>query len=123
MVLQHVKSISPIAYGLLKDAVLTDLRDDALVLSFQGEGQKNLLDKENSTGKTSKKQALRTALERVFGVANVGIICEVAAGNQVRPEPKASVHAEEIAEPPMDMGQETFDSVLEIFPNATIVND
>lgn len=123
MVLQHVKSISPIAYGLLKDAVVSEVREDSLVLCFQGVGQKNLLDNESATGKTSKKQALRSALERVFGVPNAGIICEVASASTAKVEQKASAPVDQPSEPQTEMGQETFDSVLEIFPNAMIVDN
>lgn len=115
LVLQHTKSINITAYALLTDATPTELRDGAIVLKFKGEGQKNLL--MNESGKAPKKQALLTALERVFGVANAGIICEV-----LEPEQAAAVKPEPEAAPVEDVqGQETLANVLDMF-GGEIVN-
>jgi DNA polymerase-3 subunit gamma/tau len=112
LVLQHVKSMNITAHALLTDATPTELRGGSLVLKFKGEGQKNLL--MNESGKAPKKQALLTALERVFGVANAGIICEVGEPERApveKPEKAAPVDA-----PQEDtQGQETLASVLDMF--------
>ncbi len=123
-VLQQVKSISIPAHGLLSDVVPVDVRDGSLVLSFKSEGLKNLIAKETDKGKgISKRQALLTAIERVFGVANAGIICEVRA-SEGAPAPAASIEDDEdLPDPFEDTGQEPLKDVLDIFPDANVVDN
>ena len=123
-VLQHIKSRNPSAHGLLKDAVPIAVRNDALVLQFEGEGQKNLIEKETDRGGgPSKRQTLLWAIEQVFGVRNAKIICEVKPPEA--PRPKAGGMFEEGDDLP-DPFQETNDdlkNVLEMFPDAKIVDE
>ena len=119
LVLQHIKSKSPVAYGLLKDAKPAAVRNGALVLYFQGEGQKNILENENTSAKYSKKGALLKGLEMVFGVANASIICEV---EQSAPAPVPSTPAPELQNQIEESGQDTLKDVLDIFPNSEIVD-
>lgn len=123
-VLQQVKNISIIAHGLLSDVVPADVRDGSLVLSFKSEGHKDLIAKETDRDKgISKRQALLTAIERVFGVANAGIICEVRA-SEGAPAPAASIEDDEdLPDPFEDTGQEPLKDVLDIFPDANIVDN
>jgi len=122
LVLQHVKSASPVAYGLLKDATPTGVRNGALVLQFQGEGQKSMLENDNTSSKFSKKKALLAALEKVFGTPGVGIICEV--GQAAKKQPVAVPETSEDLPNPFDEQKEhdTLKHVLDIFPNAEIVD-
>ena len=118
-VLQHVKSISRPAHALLVDVVPAGVRDGSLVLQFKGEGQKNLIAQETDKGKgISKRQALLTAIERVFGVPNASIICEVASFEKQPPAPKASGWGDDDLPDPFrepDPGRETLRNVLDVF--------
>lgn len=119
-VLQLVRSMNVAAYSLFQDVVLVGTRDNSLVLRFKYQGHKDLIEKE--TGKSSKKQALLTAVERIFGVANVGIICEVAPQETLVPPPDQAGD-DDLPNPfDEDAGQETLKNVLEIFPG-TIVDE
>ena len=123
-VLQHVRSISISAHALLKDVIPAGVRDGSLVLHFKGEGQKNLIAKETGKDKEiSKRQALLTAIERVFGVAGARIICEVRQPETApAPAPDAEGSDDNLPNPFEDTGQETLKDVLDIF-NGTIVDD
>ena len=117
-VLQHVRGISITAHGLIVGAVPAGVRDGALVLHFKGEGQKNLIANETDKGKEgSKRQALLMAIERVFGVANASIICEVAPPEKQPPAPEALGAGEDLPDPFQDpeSGQDTLRNVLDIF--------
>ena len=128
-VLQHVRSISISAHGLLMDAVPAEVRNGALVLLFKGEGQKNLIAKETDRGKgISKRQALLTALERVFGVPNANVICEVrkpsAEESPAVPElGNSPVSDDDLPDPFSDAGENTLNNVLDIYPDAKIVDE
>ena len=119
-VLQHVKSISPVAHGLLSGAIPKEIRNGALVLLFKGVGQKNLLMNEAKPPKgMTKRQVLATALQQVFHVADVNIIGEI------RPSDKQAVEdtsEEDLPDPFKDSGQEVLNDVLDIF-NGTIVDE
>jgi DNA polymerase-3 subunit gamma/tau len=124
VVLQQVKTINVMAHGLLNSATPGEIRNGALVLCFQWEGQANILKEEKGDG--GKRAAIQKALHRVFGVENVSIICEVA-----KPISKAEVPApgdkDNLPDPfdpnasgaspakPEDDGQETLNNVLDIF--------
>ena len=117
-VLQHVKSMSIPAHSLLADAVPTSVRDDgSLVLQFKYDGHLKIF-----TSDTGRKKSLQSALERVFGVANVNIICEVSspAAKALVPEP---TQEDDTPEPSQDAGQTSLMDVLEVFPNGEIVNE
>jgi DNA polymerase-3 subunit gamma/tau len=129
-VLQHIKNSNPVAYGLLKEAQPAAVRNGAIVLYFKGEGQRSLLANEKDTGKGSKRQALLASIQRVFGVPNVGIICELAPHEaktaaspvDIRKEVQASKQeaAPDLFRSP---GRDTLDEVLDIFPDAEILDD
>lgn len=123
-VLQHIRSRDPSAHGLIKDAIPIAVRDGALVLQFQGAGQKGLIENETDRGKgPSKRQTLLWAIEQVFGAPNVKIICEVQPAKET--PPKAGGMFEEGDDLP-DPFQETNDdlqNVLDIYPDAKIVDE
>ena len=124
-VLQHIKSRNMSAHGLLKDATPIAVRNGALVLQFEGEGQKGLIENETDRGRgPSKRQTLLWAIEQVFGVQNVKIICEVQPREAARPKAAGGMFEEGDDLP--DPFQETNDdlkNVLETFPDAKIVDE
>lgn len=85
VVLQTMKGISVVAQALVAEAVPAGMRDGSIVLQFKHLGQAKIMESEPSK---AKKKALQTAIERVFGVANVGVICEVARQEAPAPEPE-----------------------------------
>jgi DNA polymerase-3 subunit gamma/tau len=126
-VLQHLKNIDIPAHGLLGDAVPVALRDGSLVLQFKGLGQAKLID--DKSAKNIKRKALLTAIERTFGVANAGIICEAKSPDKAPapaqvPEPSDDA---DLPDPFQDPGEtrkeETLDIVLDEFPGASIVDE
>ncbi|MHB1000534.1 MAG: DNA polymerase III subunit gamma/tau [Armatimonadota bacterium] len=125
-VLQHLKTISNPAYALLTSARPLEIRNGSLVLAFEGEGQKNILMNEAPRGKSvTKKQALLMAIQRVFGVADAGIICEVGEISPKQPAP-ASDQTPQVNNEPVDLfkdnGHDTLRDVLDIF-NGEIVDE
>lgn len=121
LVLQHVKSVNISAHALFQDVIPTGVRNGSLVLQFKGEGQKNLIAKETERGKgISKRRALLMGLERVFGVANAGIICEIAQDHDGRTQKS---DGNDLPNPFEDNPTDDFQNVLEIFPNANIVDE
>jgi DNA polymerase-3 subunit gamma/tau len=123
-VLQHVRSISISAHALVKDVTPAGVRDGALVLHFKTEGHRSLIAKETDKDQgTSKRQALLKAIERVFGVSNVNLICEVTPEKQSRASAASVSDDEDLPDPfTDDPGQETLKNVLDIF-NGTIVDE
>ena len=122
-VLQHVRSRDVPAHALLASATPVAVRNDALVLQFEGEGQKNILEKETDRGKgTSKRETLLWAIEQVFGVRNAKIVCEVKPPEPARPKAAGMFEEDDLPDP----FQETNDdlkNVLETFPDAKIVDE
>ena len=117
-VLQHIRSISVTAHALFAGVTPAGVRDGSLVLHFKGEGQKNLIANETDKGKEgSKRQALLTAIERVFGVPNARIICEVSPPEKQAPAPEAFGDDDGLPDPfqDLDSGQDTLKNVLDIF--------
>ncbi|MDI6827601.1 MAG: DNA polymerase III subunit gamma/tau, partial [Armatimonadota bacterium] len=121
-VLQHVRSISVPAHVLFSECKPAEIRGDALVLHFKHEGHCVLImnEKERPDSLT-KRRVLQMALERVFGVPNISIICEAAA-EQAPPRRKIPKPEEEedlpdpFQEPAADSSDsETLRSVLDIF--------
>lgn len=106
-VLQHLRSISVPAHALLVEATPIAVRDGALVLQFKHQGHADIIRK---TGNNPKRQALLAALQRVFGVANAEVVCEIGA-----PTEAPTKRAEVVEEAPSDMGHEILSSVLDIF--------
>jgi len=117
-VLQVVKSISILAHPALAEAAPASVRDDgSLVLLFKHEAHAKMLSAEAKKD-NPKRKALQTALERVFGVANVNIICEVATAEVLVPKPTK----EDDTPDQLDTGQSSLMDVLEVFPNGEIVS-
>ncbi len=118
-VLQTVKSESIPVHALLAQAVSVDVRDGAIVLYFKHLGQARILDSDTTK---AKKKALQKAIERVFGVANAGIICDVAKQDAPAPEPEPEPEfvTPELPEP--EQGNPLQD-LLEVFPESQIVDD
>jgi DNA polymerase III subunit gamma/tau len=122
-VLQHVKNLDRVAYGLLKDAVPVAVRNSALVLQFKYAAHKDMIDSDKSA-KNHKRTALVTAIERTFGVANPAIICEVASLSQAAPA-AAPAREENLPDPFQANGngqKDMLDTVLDLFPGAEIVD-
>ncbi|MHB0912950.1 MAG: DNA polymerase III subunit gamma/tau [Armatimonadota bacterium] len=124
LVLQHLRSISVAAHGLLTSAKPVEVRNGSLVLQFEGEGQKNLIENETAKGRgITKKQALLTALERVFGVTNAGLICQVASASGAAMVPPPEAPENDLPDPFSEgVGQQTMSDVFELFPNAEIMD-
>lgn len=119
VVLQTMKSISVVAQALVVEAVPAGVRDGSIVLHFKHLGQARILENEPSK---AKKKALQQAIERVFGVANVGIICEVAKQQETPPEKpdlKPEFGTPELTAPEQD---NSLQDVLDIF-NGQIVDE
>ena len=115
VVLQTMKSISVPAQALVSGAIPAEVRDGAIVLQFKHVAHANIM--EGESGKARKK-ALQTAIERVFGVSNVGIICEVARQEAPTPKPER-----EFKTPEFPSEQDTaLQDVLDIF-NGQIVDE
>ncbi len=114
VVLQTIKSIYVPAHALLSNAVPGAIRDGAIVIHFEHPAHATMLDNEPSK---AKKKALQTAIERVFGVANVGIVCEVV--KKAPAEPELALETPEVATPEQDTALQ---DVLDIF-NGQIVDD
>jgi DNA polymerase III subunit gamma/tau len=113
LVLQHVKKKDKSAHALLLEAVPVDVRGESIVLRFKYQFHADGIGK---AGSNPKRQALMDTLQMVFGVADIGIACEV---EQSPKEP--SVQAE-IPPEAADSGQETLNRVLDIFHSAEIVD-
>ena len=122
-VLEHVKNLDRPAHGLIKDAVPVAVRNGSLVLQFKGAGQAMLVDGDKSA-KNVKRKALVTAIERTFGVANPGIICEVGSASHAAPA--AAPPKEEVLPDPSqangDGQTDMLDAVLDVFQGAKIVD-
>ncbi len=118
-VLQHVRNIDVLAHGLLASAVPTAIRNNSLVLQFKGKGQAVLIDGDKSP-KNIKRRALITALEKTFGVANIGIVCEVASAAPA-PAPKKVERTPEPTAQENDSEPDPMDAVLDVFRDAKIV--
>lgn len=118
-IMQLVKTTSIPAYALLSNVTAGGLRDGSIVLHFEHESHVGLFSRDDA-----KKKALQTAFQKVFGVQGVGIICEKApehkAPAQAAPAP---VQAEDPIEPLQTSDQGTLRDLLDIFPNAEIVDD
>lgn len=124
-VLQQLKGISIPAAALLNDATPVGIKKGSLVLQFQGEGQKNLLENETARGSgLSKRQALQTAFERVFGHKDLSIICEVGYSD---PDelPETAEEEEDLPDPfsadSLNNNEEgILKDVLDIFPGKIV---
>ena len=121
-ILQHVKHANKLAHALLAQAAPADIKDGALVLRFQHKMHAEMMNKD---GANDKKQALLDAIHKVFGVANPRVIFETGGT-----EPTPARVQEDRTPPPEDeqpdlyhdRGQDTLNSVLEIYPNSQIVD-
>jgi DNA polymerase-3 subunit gamma/tau len=116
VVAQTLKSISVVAHGMLGDASPASMIGGSIVLQFRHPGQAQLLDKN-----PDKKKALQSAIERVFGIANVGIICEVAKNDvpAVEPAPAPEYETRTLMDQEHD---DALRDVLDIF-NGKIVDE
>ncbi|MCX6374862.1 MAG: hypothetical protein NTU88_02270, partial [Armatimonadetes bacterium] len=83
----------------------------------------------DKSAKNIKRKALLTAIERTFGVANAGIICETKSPDEAPtaaqvPEPSDD---EDLPDPFQDPGEtrkeDTLDIVLDEFPGSSIVDE
>ena len=123
--LQHVKNLDRPAYGLLVEATPAEVRKGMLVLHFRYAAHVQLMDGDKSS-KNTKRRALQTAIERTFGVPNVGIICEVKQDHAAPMTPKVQ-DGDDLPDPfevPQENGRrDPLDMVLEEFPNSTIVDE
>jgi DNA polymerase-3 subunit gamma/tau len=127
-VLQHIKSVDRPTHSLLETVAPVGMRGGSLVLRFKYEAHANLIDKDKSD-KNTKRKTLLSAIERVFGVPNVGLICEVGLGEEPGPEaPAPPVNKSEDEDLPnpfdessLDPGEETLKNVMDLYPDARIV--
>lgn len=121
LVLQHVRSISLPAYALLVEATPIGVKDGSIVLQFKHLGQANLIrDEAQKRKEPTKKKVLQMAIEQVFGVPNVGIMCEL--GKQEHESGARRADDAELPNPFEAAGDETLRDVLDIF-NGKIVDD
>lgn len=122
VVLQHIKSIDKLSHGLLSEIVPVDVRNGALVLQFKYVAHVKLIDEDKSSRNT-KRNTLLTAIERVFGVPNAKIICEVKKAQEKALAPAAPSQNDDLPNPFKDSGEDTFKNVLDIFPDSSIVDE
>ncbi|MHB1458160.1 MAG: DNA polymerase III subunit gamma/tau [Armatimonadota bacterium] len=131
-VMQVLRTVNVMSHALLSSAELTGVRDGAIVLVFNGEGQQNLFMNETQKGKSiTKKQAFQQAVHRVFGVPNVNILCEPRSSTRMvtaapvespdvvddRPHPDLYMDDRDDDNTPIDVAD-----VMDIFPNGKIVD-
>ncbi len=118
VVLQHVKTVSKPSHALLAEAAPASIQNGSLVLQFKHQGQMDIF-----SADASRKKPLQTAIERVFGVPNVSIICkkEIDANTAPSSTP-APARESDSAEQSADPGQEILNNVLDIFDGEIIGN-
>lgn len=118
VVLQTMKAISVPAHALVSEALPAGIRNGSLVLQFKHVAHCEILQSEPNR---AKKQAVQTAIERVLGYANMGIICEPAAPKVPEPElePEPEFGTPEL---PGSSDDSALQDVLDIF-NGKIVDD
>ncbi|MBP6963283.1 MAG: DNA polymerase III subunit gamma/tau [Armatimonadetes bacterium] len=118
VVLQTMKAISVPAHALVSEAIPADIRNGSLVLQFKHVAHCEILQSEPNK---AKQRAVQTAIERVFGYANMGIICEPARHEAPEPEPEPEP---EFGTPelPGASDDSALQDVLDIF-NGKIVDD
>jgi len=131
-VLQHVKNISISAHALLSTSTPAEIRNGMLVIQLKHKAHCDLINSEvDKPGSQSKRRALQIALQKVFGVPNVKIICEAKEAEQNKsvevlvPPPEEDDDLPSPWEDPGDAVQanDPLRNVLEVFPNAELLDD
>lgn len=124
-VMHHLRTISYPAHAFLSNAKPAAIKNGALVLEFFSEGLKDIFINEKPRGKSpTKKQAVLMAIQKVFGVANADIICEVASKPKAE-QKKISLSDKENEVPQQNQENDdesnTLNDILDIF-NGEIVD-